>query len=133
MLQLCPVLQKILMMAPTEEEKQKIREAQLINPDVPLGSAEQFLLALSSITELSARLQLWAFKLDYEILEQVCRLKRGFSRRRGTKGSLHTKLNNLAPKLVGFDKGTQWALPLPDCVWAGHLGWYLGHEAAFSL
>lgn len=58
-------------MVPTEEEKQKIQEAQLANPDVPLGSAEQFLLSLSSISDLTARLQLWAFKLDYESLEQV--------------------------------------------------------------
>ncbi|XP_061863540.1 FH1/FH2 domain-containing protein 1 isoform X2 [Colius striatus] len=63
-------IEKILTMVPTEEEKQKIREAQLANPDVPLGSAEQFLLALSSISDLTARLQLWAFKLDYESLEQ---------------------------------------------------------------
>lgn len=63
--------QKILTMIPTEEEKQKIQEAQLANPDVPLGSAEQFLLTLSSISELSARLQLWAFKMDYEIVEKV--------------------------------------------------------------
>lgn len=65
------VLQKILTMIPTEEEKQKIQEAQLANPDVPLGSAEQFLLTLSSISELSARLQLWAFKMDYEVTEKV--------------------------------------------------------------
>ncbi|KAK4827125.1 hypothetical protein QYF61_014519 [Mycteria americana] len=62
--------EKILTMIPTEEEKQKIQEAQLANPDVPLGSAEQFLLTLSSISELSARLQLWAFKMDYEIVEK---------------------------------------------------------------
>ncbi|XP_033013190.1 FH1/FH2 domain-containing protein 1 isoform X2 [Lacerta agilis] len=63
-------IEKILTMVPTEEEKQKIQEAQMANPDLPLGSAEQFLLALSSITELTARLQLWAFKLDYEPMEQ---------------------------------------------------------------
>ncbi|KAM6353870.1 FH1/FH2 domain-containing protein 1 isoform 2-T2 [Alca torda] len=63
-------IEKILTMVPTEEEKQKIQEAQLANPDVPLGSAEQFLIALSSISDLTARLQLWAFKLDYESLEQ---------------------------------------------------------------
>ncbi|XP_007438788.2 FH1/FH2 domain-containing protein 1 isoform X2 [Python bivittatus] len=63
-------IEKILTMVPTEEEKQKIQEAQLANPNLPLGSAEQFLLTLSSITELTARLQLWAFKLDYEALEQ---------------------------------------------------------------
>uniref|UniRef100_A0A3Q3K6N9 Formin homology 2 domain containing 3a n=2 Tax=Monopterus albus TaxID=43700 RepID=A0A3Q3K6N9_MONAL len=63
-------IEKILTMIPTEEEKQKIQEAQLANPDVPLGSAEQFLLILSSISELSARLQLWAFKMDYEATEK---------------------------------------------------------------
>lgn len=69
---LSPLLQKILTMIPTEEEKQRIQEAQLANPDLPLGSAEQFLLTLSSISELSARLQLWAFKMDYEVTEKVC-------------------------------------------------------------
>ncbi|XP_062342557.1 FH1/FH2 domain-containing protein 3 isoform X5 [Osmerus eperlanus] len=63
-------IEKILTMIPTEEEKQKIQEAQLASPDVPLGSAEQFLLVLSSISELSARLQLWAFKMDYEVTEK---------------------------------------------------------------
>ncbi|XP_060706262.1 FH1/FH2 domain-containing protein 3 isoform X2 [Hemiscyllium ocellatum] len=63
-------IEKILTMIPSEEEKQKIQEAQLLNPDIPLGSAEQFLLTLSSISELSARLQLWAFKLDYETVEK---------------------------------------------------------------
>ncbi|XP_074844118.1 FH1/FH2 domain-containing protein 3 isoform X4 [Carettochelys insculpta] len=63
-------IEKILTMIPTEEEKQKIQEAQMANPDVPLGSAEQFLLTLSSISELSPRLQLWAFKMDYEIVEK---------------------------------------------------------------
>jgi hypothetical protein len=62
-------------MIPTEEEKQKIQEAQLANPEVPLGSAEQFLLTLSSISELSARLHLWAFKMDYETTEKVGRLE----------------------------------------------------------
>ncbi|XP_043089002.1 FH1/FH2 domain-containing protein 3 isoform X1 [Puntigrus tetrazona] len=63
-------IEKILTMIPTEEETQKIQEAQLANPDIPLGSAEQFLLTLSAISELSARLQLWAFKLDYEATEK---------------------------------------------------------------
>jgi len=58
-------------MMPTEEEKTKILEAQMSNPDLPLGSAEQFLLTLCSISELSARLNLWAFKLDYESIESV--------------------------------------------------------------
>ncbi|XP_026886785.2 FH1/FH2 domain-containing protein 3 isoform X2 [Electrophorus electricus] len=63
-------IEKLLTMIPTEEEKQKIQEAQLANLDVPLGTAEQFLLTLSSINELSARLQLWAFKMDYEAAEK---------------------------------------------------------------
>ncbi|RVE74966.1 hypothetical protein OJAV_G00027070 [Oryzias javanicus] len=63
-------IEKILTMVPTEEEKQRIQEAQLANPDVPLGSAEQFLLSLASISALTPRLQLWAFKLNYEALEK---------------------------------------------------------------
>lgn len=58
-------------MVPSDEEKQKIQEAQLANPDIPLGSAEQFLLTLASISALTPRLQLWAFKLNYEVLEKV--------------------------------------------------------------
>lgn len=58
-------------MMPTEEERQKIEEAQLANPDVPLGPAENFLMTLASIGGLAARLQLWAFKLDYESMERV--------------------------------------------------------------
>ncbi|CAL1299908.1 unnamed protein product [Larinioides sclopetarius] len=63
-------IEKILTMLPTEDEKTRIAEAQMANPDVPLGTAEQFLLTLSSISELEARLRLWAFRLDYETLEK---------------------------------------------------------------
>ncbi|CAL1268047.1 unnamed protein product [Larinioides sclopetarius] len=64
-------IEKILTtMIPTEEEKNKIVQAQLDNPDIPLGSAEQFLLTLASISELEARLKLWAFRLDYETMEK---------------------------------------------------------------
>lgn len=62
-------IDKLLNMLPTEEERGKIQEAQIVNPELPLGSAEQFLLTLSSISELSARLKLWAFKLDFECSE----------------------------------------------------------------
>lgn len=58
-------------MTPTEEEKQRIQEAQLADPDLPLGPAEQFLFTLASISALTPRLQLWAFKLNYEALEKV--------------------------------------------------------------
>lgn len=61
-------------MVPTDEERQKIVEAQVQNPDIPLGNAEQLLLTMSSISELEARLQLWAFKLDYDTNEKVCRV-----------------------------------------------------------
>lgn len=58
-------------MLPTEEERSKIQEAQVSNPDLPLGTAEHFLLTLASISELTARLKLWAFKLNYENIEKV--------------------------------------------------------------
>ncbi|XP_042220494.1 FH1/FH2 domain-containing protein 3-like isoform X3 [Homarus americanus] len=57
-------------MLPTPEEKHKIQEAAISNPELPLGSAEQFLMMLSSISELPARLKLWIFKLDYENMEK---------------------------------------------------------------
>ncbi|XP_069947850.1 uncharacterized protein [Cherax quadricarinatus] len=57
-------------MLPTPEEKHKIHEATIYNPYLPLGSAEQFLMMLLSISELPARLQLWIFKLDYENMEK---------------------------------------------------------------
>ncbi|KAF4531503.1 hypothetical protein B566_EDAN004099 [Ephemera danica] len=75
-------IEKLFAMLPTEEERSRIQEAQVANPDIPLGSAEQFLLTMASITELPARLKLWAFKLDYEniekeIAEPVMDLKQG--------------------------------------------------------
>ncbi|XP_065781592.1 FH1/FH2 domain-containing protein 1 isoform X2 [Muntiacus reevesi] len=63
-------IEKLLTMMPTEEERQKIEEAQLANPDIPLGPAENFLVTLASIGGLAARLQLWAFKLDYDSMER---------------------------------------------------------------
>ncbi|XP_066288523.1 FH1/FH2 domain-containing protein 3-like isoform X29 [Branchiostoma lanceolatum] len=63
-------IEMILKMIPSDEEKTRIQEAQMQNPDTPLGAAEQFLLTLSSISELTARLNFWAFKLDYETMEQ---------------------------------------------------------------
>ena len=64
-------IEKILTtMMPSEEEKTRIIEAQLANPDTPLGTAEQFLLNLASISALEARLKLWAFQLDYAQIEK---------------------------------------------------------------
>ncbi|XP_076470053.1 FH1/FH2 domain-containing protein 3-like [Babylonia areolata] len=84
-------IEKILQtMIPTEEEKTKIVEAQMANPDIPLGYAEQFLLTLSSVFELEARLKLWLFKLDYETVEQeiaepLMDLKKGLQSLHGNK------------------------------------------------
>ena len=64
-------VQKLLTMLPTEEEKNRIIEAQVANSDIPLGNAEQFLLTLTSIPELEARLKLWLFKLDFDNIELV--------------------------------------------------------------
>lgn len=58
-------------MMPTDEEKTKIQEVQLENPDIPLGQAENFLLLIGSISELNARLKLWAFTLDFTTIEMV--------------------------------------------------------------
>ncbi|KAJ7370554.1 formin y 2 domain containing [Desmophyllum pertusum] len=63
-------IDKLLQLQPTAEEKVKIQEAHMSNPDVPLGTAEQFLLTMSSINELAPRLHLWSFKLDYDQLER---------------------------------------------------------------
>lgn len=66
-----PSQKKLLTMLPTEEERSKIQEAQSANPELPLGTAEHFLLTLASISELTARLKLWAFKLNYDNIEKV--------------------------------------------------------------
>ncbi|CAI6361991.1 unnamed protein product [Macrosiphum euphorbiae] len=63
-------IEKLMTMLPSDEERNKIQEAQSACPDLPLGSAEQFLLTLASVSELPARLKLWSFKLDYENVEK---------------------------------------------------------------
>lgn len=63
-------IDKLLQLQPTAEEKTRIQEAHMSNPDVALGNAEQFLLTMSSINELAPRLHLWSFKLDYDQLER---------------------------------------------------------------
>ena len=66
-------IEKLLTMLPSEEDISRIEEAQEQTPELPLGTAEQFLLTLSSITGLEARLRLWAFKLDFVALEkEIC-------------------------------------------------------------
>lgn len=83
-------IDKLLNMLPTDEERVKIQDAQMINPELPLGNAEQFLLTLSSISELSSRLKLWAFKLDYEqsekeIADPLMDLKQGLETLKANK------------------------------------------------
>ena len=66
-------IEKLLTMLPSEEEISKIEEARENYPELPLGTAEQFLVTLSSISELQARLRLWVFKMDFVILEkEIC-------------------------------------------------------------
>ena len=64
----------LLNMLPSDYEVLRIREAQAAqNDDIPLGAAEQFLLILSSINNLEARLRLWAFQLEFQNIEKdVC-------------------------------------------------------------
>ncbi|KFD71014.1 hypothetical protein M514_02589, partial [Trichuris suis] len=63
-------IEKVLStMLPTMEEREAIMAAQAEHPDIPLGPAEQFLLMLSEIPQLHARLRLWLFMLDYANME----------------------------------------------------------------
>jgi hypothetical protein len=69
-------LQRIFPLLPTAEEKTRIEEERLAYPDIPLASAEQFLLTISSVNELQSRLKLWQFSLEYETIEKVKTQKR---------------------------------------------------------
>ena len=40
------------------------------SPGIPLGNADQFFLMLHSISSLECRLKLWAFTLDFELMEE---------------------------------------------------------------
>ncbi|XP_077357432.1 FH1/FH2 domain-containing protein 1 [Festucalex cinctus] len=63
-------IQRIQTLIPTEEELCLIKEAKAQNPNSHLAPAELCLLALGEIPHLCLRLQLWAFVLDYDSLEQ---------------------------------------------------------------
>ena len=66
-------IEKLLTMLPSEEETTRINEAQEAQPDIPLGTAEQFLQTLSTVSCLEARLRLWSFKMEFEVIEkEVC-------------------------------------------------------------
>jgi len=65
---------RLQILLPSEKEMEKIKEALDNNPDIPLGSAEKFLFTIGSIPGLEARLNLWMFKMDFEIMERdVCK------------------------------------------------------------
>jgi len=83
-------IEKLQALIGTPEEIEMIKEAEKNNPEVPLGQAEQYLLALDSITDLQCRLKLWAFKTDFlaietEILDAMNSLKEGSKTIKGSK------------------------------------------------
>uniref|UniRef100_A0A914WS14 Uncharacterized protein n=1 Tax=Plectus sambesii TaxID=2011161 RepID=A0A914WS14_9BILA len=64
-------IDKILQtMMPSPTEVEAIQNAQAENPDMPLGSAEQFIMLLSEVPNLLERLKLWIFMLDYASIEK---------------------------------------------------------------
>lgn len=70
------------MLLPTEDEIQKISEAQALAPGVPLATAENFLQTIASISGVRARLELWLFRLNFdaiehELVEPLADLSRG--------------------------------------------------------
>merc|ERR1719367_34891 len=102
-------VEKLLTMLPTDEETTRINEAQEAQPDIPLGTAEQFLQTLSSVSCLEARLRLWSFKMEFEVIEkEVCEplmdLKIGLTAIR-KNGTFKTILNVLLT-LGNFLNGT---------------------------
>lgn len=88
------------------------------NPDVPLGTAEQFLLTMSSINELAPRLHLWAFKLDYDQLERVRNL---YDRNQGDFFSPHSMLGDNSSQtevrcLIDFQEVAEPLMDLKESV-----------------
>ncbi|XP_028330518.1 FH1/FH2 domain-containing protein 1 isoform X2 [Gouania willdenowi] len=63
-------VQRLQSLIPTEEELCLIKETKSRNPNSRLGQAELCLLTLGEIPNLSSRLQLWAFAMDYDSLER---------------------------------------------------------------
>lgn len=63
-------VEKLQGLMPGEEEVATIKEAMReAGGEVPLGTAEQFLLMLEGIPGLECRLKLWAFKVDFKAME----------------------------------------------------------------
>ncbi|XP_076867928.1 FH1/FH2 domain-containing protein 1 [Brachyhypopomus gauderio] len=63
-------VQRLQHLVPSEEELSMIKEAKAQSPRSGLAPAEQCLLILGNITYLKPRLELWAFVLDYDMLER---------------------------------------------------------------
>jgi len=61
---------KLQQLLPTLEELKLIADHQDLNKELPLGDAEQFLQILGSISNIDARLKLWAFKSDFKTMEK---------------------------------------------------------------
>ena len=89
-------VEKLQGLAPLEEEISAIKDGQRDNPDLPLGSAEQFLLLLDSISGLDCKLKLWAFKVDFKAMEKdICEPLKSLK-----EGIRSVKTSKLFPKLV---------------------------------
>jgi len=67
------VIEVLIGLVPSEDELEVIQQAlDNAQPGQELAEAEQFLLTLSTVSDLNSRLQLWDFKLDFEnLVEQV--------------------------------------------------------------
>jgi len=66
-------IEKLQSLIPSDEEIAAIKEGQADNPDLPLGTAEEFLLIMNSINGLDCKLKLWAFKVDFKAMERdIC-------------------------------------------------------------
>lgn len=63
-------IEKILTMIPSDEERTTIADAMHASPDLPLGSAENFLHTLMQVSAIEQRLRLWAFRLDFDLMEK---------------------------------------------------------------
>ena len=62
-------LQSLVKLIPSDEEKNQITEARLANPDIPLGKEEEFVFTLSVIPNIRSRLNIWAFMIDFDAME----------------------------------------------------------------
>merc|ERR1712038_2018468 len=89
-------VEKLQGLTPSEEEISAIKDGQRDNPDLPLGSAEQFLLLLDSISGLDCKLKLWAFKMDFKAMEKdICEPLKSLK-----VGIRSVKTSKLFPKLL---------------------------------